>query len=68
VDPVPDPLLLIKSGSAGNRTRDLLVSSQELWPVEHRGGLSRSRNKLKFALSGCHIDELCLLRSDAYSP
>jgi hypothetical protein len=25
VDPVPDPLLLRKSGSAGNRTRDLLV-------------------------------------------
>jgi hypothetical protein len=24
VDPVPDPLLLRKSGSAGNRTRDLL--------------------------------------------
>jgi hypothetical protein len=30
VDPVPDPLLLRKSGSAGNRTRDLWVSSQEL--------------------------------------
>jgi hypothetical protein len=31
VDPVPDPLLLRKSGSAGNRTRDL-------WPLDHRGG------------------------------
>jgi hypothetical protein len=30
VDPVPDPLLLRKSGSAGNRARDLWVSSQEL--------------------------------------
>jgi hypothetical protein len=29
-DPVPDPLLLIKSGSTGNRIRDLWVSSQEL--------------------------------------
>jgi hypothetical protein len=28
--PVPDPLLLRKCGSAGNRTRDLWVSSQEL--------------------------------------
>jgi hypothetical protein len=28
VDPVPDPLLLRKSGSAGKRTRDL-------WPLEH---------------------------------
>jgi hypothetical protein len=28
VDPVPDPLLLRKSGSAGNRTRDLWVSTR----------------------------------------
>jgi hypothetical protein len=34
VDPVPDPLLLRKSGSAGNRTQDLWVSSQELKIVE----------------------------------
>jgi hypothetical protein len=38
VDPVPDPLLLRKSGSAVNRTRDLWVSSQERWPLDHRGG------------------------------
>jgi hypothetical protein len=38
VDPVPDPLLLRKSGSAGNRTRDLWVCSQEVWPLDHRGG------------------------------
>jgi hypothetical protein len=31
VDPVPDPLLLRKSGSARNRTRDLWICSQELW-------------------------------------
>jgi hypothetical protein len=30
VDPVPDPQLVRKSGSAGNRTRDL-------WPLDHRG-------------------------------
>jgi hypothetical protein len=35
VDPVPDPLLLRKSGNAGNRTRDLWVSSQELWPLDY---------------------------------
>jgi hypothetical protein len=29
VDPVPDPLLLRKSGSAENRTRDLWICSQE---------------------------------------
>jgi hypothetical protein len=40
VDPVPDPLLLGKSGSEGNRTRDLWICSQVLWPRDHRGGLS----------------------------
>jgi hypothetical protein len=38
MDPVPDPLLLRKSGSAGNWTRNLWVSSQEVWPLDHRGG------------------------------
>jgi hypothetical protein len=39
VDPDPDPLLLRKSGSARNRTRNLWICSQELWPLEHRGSL-----------------------------
>jgi hypothetical protein len=38
VVPVPDPLLLRKSGRAGNRTRNLRICSQELWPLDHRGG------------------------------
>jgi hypothetical protein len=38
VDPVPDPLLLRKSGSAWNRTRDLWICSQEFCPLDHRGG------------------------------
>jgi hypothetical protein len=33
VDPVPDPLLLRKSGSAKNRKPDLWICSQELWPL-----------------------------------
>jgi hypothetical protein len=37
VDPVPDPLLFRKSGSAGNRTWDLRVNSQKLWLLDHRG-------------------------------
>jgi hypothetical protein len=37
-DHVPELLLLRKSGSAGNRMRDLWVSSQELRPLDHRGG------------------------------
>ena len=39
VYPVPDPLTLRKSGSAGNRTWDLCVCSQKLWLLDHRGGL-----------------------------
>jgi hypothetical protein len=35
VDPVPYPLFYRKSGTAGNRTRDLCTCSQELWPLEH---------------------------------
>jgi hypothetical protein len=38
VDPVPDPLLLRKSGSAGNQTRDLRACSQELRRLDHRSG------------------------------
>jgi hypothetical protein len=37
MDPVPDPLLLRKSGSAINRTRDFWICSQELWPLDHKG-------------------------------
>ena len=37
MDPVPDPLLLRKSGSAGDRTRDLCICSQKLRPLDHRG-------------------------------
>jgi hypothetical protein len=36
MDHVPDPILLRKSGSAGNRTRDLWICSQELWPLDHK--------------------------------
>jgi hypothetical protein len=36
LDPVQDPLLLRKSCSSGNRTRDLRICSQELWLLDHR--------------------------------
>jgi hypothetical protein len=38
VDPVPNPLFLRQFGRAGNRTRDLWICSQKLWPLDHRGG------------------------------
>jgi hypothetical protein len=40
VDPVPDPLLLRKSGSAGNRT---WICSQKLWPLDQRRSISEKR-------------------------
>jgi hypothetical protein len=47
VDPIPAPLLLRKSGSTGNRTQDLSIYSQELWPLDHRGGhYTTSREKM----------------------
>jgi hypothetical protein len=39
VHPVPDPLLLKKSGRAGNRTHDIRICIQKLWSLNHRGGL-----------------------------
>jgi hypothetical protein len=33
------PLLLIRTGRAGNRSRDLWICSQKLWPLDHRGSL-----------------------------
>jgi hypothetical protein len=52
MDPVPDPLLLRKSGSAGNRTRGLGVCSQELWPRDHRRGRSKV---IRYIISSCVI-------------
>ena len=45
VDPVPDPRLLRKSGSAGDRTRNLCICSQKLWPLDHRGGHTDKNHK-----------------------
>jgi hypothetical protein len=55
VDPVPDPLLLRKSSSAGNRTRGLWICSQEVWPLNHRGGLTYSSTRI-------YLSRLPLLR------
>jgi hypothetical protein len=39
VYPVPDPLRLRNSSSAGNRNWNLRICSQELWTLDHRGGM-----------------------------
>jgi hypothetical protein len=61
VNPVPDPLLIRKSGSAGNRTRNLWISSQELWPLDHRGGQTLKRTKLKMKSCQCEIRAIPVL-------
>jgi hypothetical protein len=60
VDPVPDPLLLRKCGSAGNRTLELWICSQELWPLDHRGGRSSlqvyvNSHSKKHVTDGLHV-------------
>jgi hypothetical protein len=47
VDPVRDPLLLRISGRAGNRTRDLWICIQELWPLDNRGGVFKKQLNVK---------------------
>jgi hypothetical protein len=46
-----DTLLSAKVGSAKNRTRDLWVCSQEVWPLDHRGGLHIDIEHSKISLS-----------------
>jgi hypothetical protein len=53
-DPVPDPLFLRKSGSAGNRTRNLWICSEKLWPLDHRGGQKKIPSR---QLSGLQTPE-----------
>jgi hypothetical protein len=48
VGPVPDPLLLRKSGIARIRTLDLWIYSQVLWPLDHRGGHSHVLKEVIF--------------------
>jgi hypothetical protein len=70
VDHVPDPLLLRKSRSAGNRTQDLWICSQKLCPLDHRGGPS-GNVKIKIynpiillsILYGCEAGSLVLKES-----
>jgi hypothetical protein len=53
VDPVPDPLLLRKSESAGNRTQDLWICSQKLWPLDN----SHHEN---YPIIYCHVISVAL--------
>jgi hypothetical protein len=64
VDPVPDPLLLRRSGSAGNGTRDLWICSQD--SLDHRGGRPKGQDNLQqlFVASACILLGLLLDSED----
>jgi hypothetical protein len=56
MDTVPDPLLLRKSSSAGNLTQDLCVCSQEVWPLDDRGGHKNRTNSVAFSCQENYTD------------
>ena len=41
----PPPTRKNPHARAGNRTRDLVISSQKLWPLDHEAGLLKVRLK-----------------------
>ena len=40
------------NGRAGNRTRDLMISSQRLWPLDHEAGQDDRCNIINFTKTG----------------
>jgi hypothetical protein len=57
MDPVPEILLLRKSGSAGNRSRELGICIQELSPLDHRGN-PVGRNPTHYSSLQCNGDQM----------
>ena len=60
MDPVPDPLLLRKSGSAGDRTRDLCICSQRLTTRPQRRSII-GLHRTEFNRHSDVVPELCAL-------
>jgi hypothetical protein len=58
VDLVPDLRFLRKCGSPGNRTRDLWICSQKLWPLDHRGGSSKISSEINGGRQPCRHTDL----------
>ena len=44
------PFKEISHGRAGNRTRDLMISSQRLWPLDHETGQNEYFNVIEILL------------------
>ena len=42
-------------GRAGNRTRDLMISSQRLWPLDHEAGLHHTCNIVETEISSLPV-------------
>jgi hypothetical protein len=54
---------------AGNQTRDLMISSQKLWPLDHEAGLkSWNMNNLKYTIfwRQCGISAKCTISTLVY--
>jgi hypothetical protein len=54
-----DPLPLRKHGRAENRTRDLWICSQKLWPLDHRGGY-KSNASVTYYLFDIYVYKMCM--------
>ena len=53
-------------GRTGNRTRDLMISSQRLWPLDHEAGLaSESKMHKEHPFKGIQIQ---LINQTSWSP
>jgi hypothetical protein len=66
VDPVPDTLLFFVV--PGNRTRDPCICSQELWPLDHRGGQENSTSWTKYYVFVLTVrKKYCYSMSDHFS-
>ena len=45
-------------GRGGNRTRDLVISSQKLWPLDHEAGQEINDDELLRSAGYCSRDTL----------
>jgi hypothetical protein len=65
VNSVPEPLILWKSGSTGNRTWDLWIYNHELWPLDHRGDheISHQTNKNLFYFVAENLENINIWRT-----
>ena len=50
-------------GRAGNRTQDLMISSQRLWPLDHEASLQKN-TKIKILWKSFHWEPWCSVRTD----